>query len=138
MLSDPGARLRSMVRIRAVDDADLATFYDHQADPEVKELLVNIDPNNPPKNTRQWQRASAAMKILDDADIGERQAEIDIRLDRVPELGQKKIDIGFGRTQAEPIKAAIDDRRTEQQSGTGDAEEGEDDPRAGRHGSCLS
>jgi hypothetical protein len=42
---------------------------DHQSDPEVKELLVNIDPNNPPKNTRQWQRADEAMRIMDDADV---------------------------------------------------------------------
>src|SRR3954471_20082861 len=37
---------------------------DHQSDPEVKELLVNIDPKNPPKNTRQWQRADEAMRIM--------------------------------------------------------------------------
>src|SRR5205814_4936014 len=29
-----------MVRIRAVDDADLATFYDHQADPEANRMAA--------------------------------------------------------------------------------------------------
>jgi hypothetical protein len=42
---------------------------DKQPDPAVKELLQNPDPKHPPENTLQWQRASSAMKILDDAGI---------------------------------------------------------------------
>ena len=49
-------------------------------------------------------------------------------------LGEEEIDIGFNGPQAEPIKAAIDECGTEHESHAGDGEEGQDDPRAGRHG----
>jgi Calcineurin-like phosphoesterase len=42
---------------------------DKQPDPTVKELLQNPDPQHPPENDLQWQRASEAMKILDDVDM---------------------------------------------------------------------
>jgi hypothetical protein len=42
---------------------------DKQPDPTVKELLRNPNPEHPPENDLQWQRASDAMKILDDADV---------------------------------------------------------------------
>ena len=32
-------------------------------------MVAQADPANPPQNEKQWQRASEAMKILDDADV---------------------------------------------------------------------
>ena len=79
-------------------------------------------------------RLRALDQILNDANICERQAKVDIRLYGIPELGEEEIDIGFNGPQAEPIKAAIDECGTEHDSHAGDGEEGQDDPRAGRHG----
>jgi hypothetical protein len=42
---------------------------DKQPDPSVKELLQNPNPEHPPENDLQWQRASDAMKVLDDAGV---------------------------------------------------------------------
>src|SRR5580704_12825823 len=42
---------------------------DQQYDPLVKELLAHPNPQHPPENTLQWQRADEAMKILDRAEV---------------------------------------------------------------------
>src|SRR5581483_6065527 len=44
---------------------------EHQFDDTIKDRIQasKENPNNPPQNDVQWQRASACMKILDDADI---------------------------------------------------------------------
>jgi len=50
-------------------DGNLLRTDSHQYDPQVKELLGHINPAHPPENDLQWERASSAMKILDDAGI---------------------------------------------------------------------
>ena len=50
-------------------DGNLLRTDERQYDPAAKELIAHADANHPPENDLQWQRASDAMKILDDAGI---------------------------------------------------------------------